>query len=93
MCNCLDETTQSAIDLVSVKLRGRQTIKEINIADSGYVNRALTFGKNGGWRLIFPIEVKYTPFLKDGSVGKEKTYKTNMFPSFCPFCGNTISNE
>lgn len=64
-------------------------VAEWNEKDSGYVNRLLSLGSgsNGGWKLVMPFEVKYTPIKVNGTKGREVTYKTNIFPTFCPFCG------
>lgn len=88
MCNCLKESTKKILGFVKMNLaKEGKKIAEWNDADSGYVNRALSFGDNGGWKLIMPFEVKYTPVKANGTNGREVTYKTNIFPAFCPFCG------
>lgn len=93
MCDCLKKSEEKLIGHVTENLKKDWTIKEINEKESGYTNKGLVFSSGGGWKLYIPFEVKYTPVKKDGSDGKEKTYKTNVFPNFCPFCGKKMNND
>ena len=96
-CNCLESIEKQTIEHVEKTLRERQTIHSINTEESGFVNQSWFFGsggvKAGGGqiKLTLPVEVKYTPIKSNGEKGKEKTYKTNVLPSFCPFCGKKYS--
>lgn len=93
MCDCLEKSEERLIGHVTDNLKKEVKIKEVNKSDSGYVNKGLTFSAGGGWKLLLPFHVKYTPLKKDGSEGKEKTYKTNVFPTFCPFCGKPMETK
>lgn len=90
MCDCLNKSEERLITHLSEQIGKDQKIKEVNKSDSGYTCKGLTLSKGGGWKVILPFEFKYTPFKKDGTPGKEKVYKTNVFPSFCPFCGKEM---
>lgn len=68
-------------------------LKSVNEKASGYTNKGLTFGENGGWQLFMPFELKYTFIKKDGTDSREQTKKTSMFPAFCPFCGKKILKD
>lgn len=85
MCDCLEKTEENLIKHLTERLGKDTTIQDVNIDESGYVNKGLSLG--AGWKLFLPYAFKYTPTKKDGSAGKEKTFKTSIFPTFCPFCG------
>lgn len=92
MCKCLKETTEKTIDFIKANFKKEgKKIAAYNEDDSGYVNRVLSFGNNGGWKLVMPFEVKYTPIKTNGTEGRETTYKTSIFPTYCPFCGKKQS--
>lgn len=91
MCDCLKKSEEKVTEHLTETLKERGIdIVEIDKSESGYANKGLSLGKNGGWKLFLPFELKYTPRKKDGSEGKEKTHKASMYPPFCPFCGNKM---
>lgn len=95
MCNCLKKTTEKTIDFIkeNFKKEGKK-VSSYNEDDSGYLNRVLSFGSiNGGRKLVMPFELKYTPIKANGTHGREATYKTSIFPTYCPFCGKKQSTE
>lgn len=95
MCTCLKKSEEKIFNFVKEGLEKERTnIDSFNKEESGYVNQVLTFGDVGsGWKLVMPFEVKYTPRKKNGELGRECTYKTNIFPAFCPFCGKKQKEE
>jgi hypothetical protein len=93
MCDCLKKSEENLIAHVAENLKKDYPIKEVNEKESGYVNKGLVFSNPGGWKLFLPFELKYTLVKKDGTPGKEKTYKTNVFPTYCPWCGGKMNNK
>lgn len=87
MCDCLKKSENEITDHL-IKANDIKYPKE-----SGYVNKVLSFSDiNGGWKLALPFELSFNPKKADGTVGKEKKIKTNILPTFCPFCGVKIKN-
>lgn len=95
MCNCLHESQEKIIAFVKDNMtKEGKKVAEWNENDSGYVNLVLSFGDDGGgWKLVMPFEVKYTPIKANGTNGREVTYKTSIFPAFCPFCGKPMKEK
>ncbi len=93
MCNCLKETQERFIGHLkdhSDILEGKVNL-QFDEVESGYVNQFLSFGDtSGGFKLAFPFHLKYTYEKKDGSRSREQTIKTNVFPTYCPFCGEKM---
>lgn len=89
MCNCLNKSEQ--------KLAAHLIVDKglTNVKQSHYANTAFTFDKKveGGRVLYLPFEIEYVPIKKDGTPGKQKTFKVNVTPSFCPFCGKSLKDE
>lgn len=87
-CKCLQQSEDKIINFIKEKFKeDGKKVAEYNEEDSGYVNKVLTFSGGGGWKLVMPFELAYTPIKVNGQNGKEVKYKTNIFPTFCPFCG------
>jgi len=94
MCKCLDESQKKIFAFVKDNMiKEGKKVAEWNEDDSGYVNRVLSFGKDGGWKLVMPFEVKYTPIKVNGTNGREVTYKISIFPAYCPFCGKKTEDK
>jgi hypothetical protein len=87
-CDCLKTSEKNIIDFVKkdFETNGKK-VSNFNDKESGYVNKVFSFGKDGGLKLVMPFEVAYTPIKANGTLGKEVKYKTSIFPTYCPFCG------
>jgi len=81
MCTCIRESEKKISDHLI------ETHKLTDVDEFGYANKAFIFDSYQSSKIYLPFEVVYTPTKKDGTKGRDKTLKTNIFPTFCPFCG------
>lgn len=90
MCNCLEKMEAKIKEkiIASRKERGQSAIEQfVDEAESGFSCKGLSFS-SGKWEFILPLQFKYILQKKDGTPEKRATtFKTNLYPSFCPICG------
>jgi hypothetical protein len=90
MCNCLDKMEKMIKGKIisTRKEKGQSGISEfVDESESGFTCKGLSFA-SGKWEFILPVQFKYILEKKDGTPEKRTTtYKTNLYPSFCPVCG------
>lgn len=93
-CDCLEKSEKNLIDFLKTNFKeSGKNIAAYNDEESGYVNKVLSFGDEGGWKLVMPFELLYTPIKANGEKGREVKYKTSIFPTYCPFCGEKKLNR
>lgn len=86
-CNCLEETEKQAFKFLKEALSSKYSIASFNEQEAGYTNVALMFTGPMPRRLFASYQLPYTPYVKGGMPGREKKHKTDVFFTFCPFCG------
>ena len=84
MCNCIKETEKKMIAFL-IKEKGL-----VNIQDCGFENEVLPLDGSQS-KLLQPFVVEHIPLKKDGSLGKEKSFRTSVDMNYCPFCGVKIN--
>lgn len=85
MCNCNTDVLDKVKEMYSEELE--------NISEINFVNRLLPLTGNMGWITCLPVEINYVPKLSNGTMGKPRKKITNLFMSFCPFCGTALMEQ
>lgn len=85
MCTCLRDTKEKLTAHI------QEQNPEWKITDSGFEHAAY-FHHLGATVPTFPFYADYTTLTKKGLPVK-KTFKTNLMPGYCPFCGVKFENS
>lgn len=88
VCNCLKEVEQRTLKLIQDELSEKMNISRFDDSyDSGFQQEAIMFSGPMSTRLFIDVHQKYWFVKKNGMESSQKTFKTKVFLSFCPFCG------
>lgn len=83
-CNCIERIEKELTGKMAKKYPGAEVLEEV-----AFINKTLTFGNKGHTALILS-----NPVLGKVRVGKVvRKFDTQVFPTYCPFCGKKIKEE
>lgn len=86
MCTCMNKMEEKIKNMLV------ESKKIPNVKDFYFSSKMLSMD-DGKWHLMLPFELTYIPIKVDGTKGREKTIKTNMGLTYCPFCGVKYKSE
>ena len=83
-CDCIKRIEKLLNEKMAERYPGCEVIDEVE-----FINKALTFDHEGHTSLILR-----NPVLGKVRVGKAiRKFDTEIFPTYCPFCGKKIKKE
>lgn len=87
-CDCRKKTTERLI--AKIKEDNAKTTG-FKILEADFDNQALVLQNDAPIKIYLPFSYKYQFTKKNGEPSVVKTKTTNIFPSYCCFCGKKLA--